>query len=304
VSRIHALLLAALLILITTSVLAATQAPFTTSVDLVAMDLCATDHSGHPAQIRADDLMVFDNGVRQQIALFSPGDRVPLAVTLLVDSSRSMYGDLLEQATAAATALIDELPDDSLVEVISFNDYTAVLYPMGSDHREAVQALSRVAPVGGTALFDAVLVAIRGQQRAERTRQESYREVIVVLTDGEETRHRVDFDLVLDEARRSSILVYPVVLPPHDAPESGTPWQMMQLALDTGGTSVAAHHARDLTNIYEQIAADVRNLYRVGFVPSPLMRDGAWHRVQVRATDHNVVVRTRSGYYASSPSLP
>lgn len=299
-SRAHTVPLAALLTLITGSVIVGTQTRFTTSVDLVALDLCATDHSGRPAQISSDDLMVFDNGIRQQVALFSPGDQMPLAVTLLIDGSRSMYRDLLGEAIAAAGTLIDQLPDDSLVEVMSFNDYAAVLYPMGSDHRQAVQALSAIKPIGGTALFDAVLVAIRGQQRAERSRRGTYREVIVVLSDGEETRHRVDFDLVLDEARRSRILVYPVVLPPHDAPDSGTPWQMMQLAFDTGGKSVAAHHAEDLTNIYHQIAADVRNLYRVGYVPSPLVRDGAWHQVQVRANDPDVIVRTRSGYYAAS----
>lgn len=145
-----------------------------------------------------------------------------------------------------------------------------------------------------------MLVAIREQQRAERTRRETHREIIVVLTDGEDTKHRVDFDLVLEEARRSSILVYPVVLPPRDAPESGTPWRMVQLAVDTGGKAVAAQHPGDLTNIYEHIAADVRTLYRVGYVPSPLVRDGAWHQVQVRAAGNEVVIRTRSGYYASA----
>jgi len=300
VSRIRTLPFTALLILTAASGVVGSQAHFTTSVDMVAMDVCATDRSGRPAQIGPDDLTVFDNGIRQHIAVFSAGDRVPLAVTLLVDSSRSMYHGLLDQATAAATALIDQLPNDALVEVISFNDYTAVLYPMGADHQGAVRALSNMEPVGGTALFDAVLVGIRGQQRAERGRQSPRREVIVMLTDGEETRPRVDFDLVLDEARRSSILVYPVVLPPHDAPESGTPWQMMQLATDTGGKSVVARYASDLTRVYQQIAADVRSLYRVGYVPSPLVRDGAWHQVQVRATDTDIVLRTRSGYYAAS----
>jgi VWFA-related protein len=75
---------------------------------------------------------------------------------------------------------------------------------------------------------------------------------------------------------------------------------MMRLALDTGGKTVAAHHPGDLTNIYQEIAVDVRNLYRVGYVPSPLVRDGAWHQVQVRATRDDVVVRTRSGYYAAA----
>jgi VWFA-related protein len=277
-----------------------TQTQFAASVDLVPMDVCVTDHSGRPAEVRADELMVFDNGTPQEIALFSPGDRLPLAVTLLVDGSRSMHGGLLDQARAGATALLDQLPDDSLVEVMTFNDHAEILYPMGTDRRAAALTLSQVSPIGGTSLYEAVLLAIRRQQHAERTRQGTYREVIVVLTDGEDTWGRVDFDVVLDEARRSSILVYPVVLPPHDAPASGTPWQMMQLALDTGGKTVAAHHPSDLTTIYQQIAADIRNLYRVGYVPSPLVRDGAWHQVQVRATRDDVAVRTRSGYYASS----
>jgi len=300
VRRVHFLLFAALLLLSAASGIAGPQAPFTAAVDMVAMDVCATDRSGRPAEIKADDLTVFDNGIRQQVAVFSAGDQVPLAVTLLVDSSRSMYNGLLDQATAAATALIEQLPAAALVEVMSFNEHASILYPMGADHHQAVLALSDVTPKGATSLYEAVLVAIRGQQRAERTREETYREVIVVLTDGEDTRHWVEFDLLLDEARRSGILVYPVVLPPHDAPDSGTPWEMMQLAIDTGGKSVLAHHPGDLTNIYQQIAADIRNLYRVGFVPSPLMRDGTWHQIQVRAGRDDVVVRSRSGYYASA----
>jgi len=300
VPRLHRLPIAALLILIPASTSVRTQTDFTASVDLVPMDVCVTDRSGRPAQLRPDELIVLDNGVAQQIALFSPGDRLPLAVTLLVDGSRSMNHGLLDQARAGAATLLDQLPDDSLVEVMSFNDHAAILYPMGTDRRAAASALLEVTPIGGTSLYEAVLVAIRRQQHAERTRHHTYREVIVVLTDGEDTWQRVDFDVVLDEARRSSILVYPVVLPPHDAPDSGTPWQMMQLALDTGGKTVAAHHPSDLTNIYQQIAADIRNLYRVGYVPSPLVRDGAWHQVQVRAAREDLVVRTRSGYYASA----
>ena len=167
---------------------------------------------------------------------------------------------------------------------MSFADRAAVLSPMGGDHRQAELALSDVSPNGETSLYEAVLVAIRSQQRAERTRHDTYREVIVLLIDGEGTKHRVDFD----------------VLPPHDAPDSGTPWRMVQLALDTGGKAVAAPHPGDLTSIYEHIAADVKTLDRVGYVPSPLVRDGAWHQVQVRAPDSEVVIRTRSGYYASS----
>jgi VWFA-related protein len=278
----------------------ATQSHFAAGVNLVAMDVCATDRQGHPARIAPEDVAIFDNGVRQQIAVFTPGDRVPLAVTLLIDASQSMRLGLLEQATTAATALLQRLPADALVESMSFNEHTDVLYPMGRDHAAATAALAAVSPVGATALYEAVLVAIREQQRAARQRPDSYREVIVVLTDGENTSGSLDFDEVLDEARRSGILVYPVVLPPADAPGSGPSWRMTQLALDTGGRTVAARRAEDLSTIYEQIAADVQNLYRVGYVPSPLGRDGSWHRLQLRAVTNDVTLRTRAGYFAPS----
>jgi len=268
------------------------------SVDLVALDVCATDRHGAPAAVGSDDLAVFDNGVRQQIVLFSEGDRVPLAVTLLVDSSQSMHDGLLDRAVSAATTLIDQLPADSLVEVMSFNDHAAVRYPLGADHARAELALAGLSPAGATALYEAVIVAIRNQERASRARHERYREVIVLLTDGEDTAGRLDFDEVLDEARRSSILVYTVVLPPHDAPSAGPPWQMTQLAVDTGGETISARSADSLRSIYQRIAADVRNLYRVGYIPTPLVRDGAWHQVQVRPVAKDLVFRTRTGYFA------
>jgi hypothetical protein len=229
---------------------------------MVAMDVSATDRQGRPASIAAADLAVFDNGSRQQIELLSAGDRVPLAVALLIDSSQSMYGGLLDHATAAAKALIEQLPADSLIEVLSFSNHAAVRYPLGADHAQAELSLADLSPTGGTALYEAVLVAIRDQERAAKNR------------------------------------VYPVILPPHDAPESGPPWQMTQLALDTGGETIAARRDDDLTSIYREIAADVRNLYRIGYVPSPLVRDGTWHQVQIRAVGKDVILRTRSGYYA------
>lgn len=281
------------------SLAAAAQAQFSAGVALVAMDVCATDRAGQPAPLGPDDLAVFDNGVRQQVALFSAGDRVPLAVTLLIDGSESMHHGLLKQATAAAAAFINAIPADALVEVLSFNEHMDVRYPMGGDHGAAALALAGMSPVGQTALYEAMLIAIRNQQHVSRSRPGSYRQVIVVLTDGESNAGRIDFDEVLDEARRSGILVYPVVLPPNDAPESGPSWRMTQLALDTGGKIVAARRGTDLSTIYEQIAADVRSLYRVGYVPSPLVRDGAWHQVQLRAVGKDLVLRTRSGYYAA-----
>lgn len=299
--RAHFTLPTALLSLVTASAVATAQAPFQSGVDLVALDVCATGREGRPAAITADDVAVFDNGAPQRIVVFSEGDQVPLAVTLLVDSSQSMHGGLLDRTRAAAVALIDQLPADSLVEVLSFSDHPAIRYPLGPDHQQAGASLNGLSTVGTTALYEAVLVAIRNQERASRLRPDRYRQVIVLLTDGQNTAGHLSFDEVLDEARRSRILVYAVVLPPLHAPASGPPWEMTQLAVDTGGETVSVRRADDLTSIYQRIAADVRNLYRVGYVPTPLARDGTWHQVQVRSVGKEVNLRTRSGYYAPYP---
>ena len=299
--RAHFTLPTALLSLVAASAVATAQAPFQSGVDLVALDVCATDREGHPAALTADDLAVFDNGAQQRIVVFSEGDQVPLAVTLLVDSSQSMHGGLLDRARAAAVALIDQLPADSLVEVLSFSDHPEIRYPLGADHEQAQASLAGLSSVGSTALYEAVLVAIRNQERAGRLRPDRYRQVIVLLTDGQNTAGHLSFDEVLDAARRSGILVYTVVLPPLHAPASGPPWEMTQLAIDTGGKTIAARHEDDLTSIYQRIAADVKNLYRVGYVLTPPARDGTWHQVQVRSVGKEVNLRTRSGYYAPYP---
>ena len=209
-----AVLVSAALLAVSSSQPAA-QARFEAGVDLVAMDVCATDREGRPVNFAPEDFAIFDNGVRQEAVLLSPGVTLPLAVTLLVDSSESMHGGLLERARRAAASLIDRLPDNSLVEVMAFNDRPSVLYSMGVDRRAASAALTHLSAVGGTALYHAVIVALA-----------------------------------------------------------------------------------QLTALYVQIASDVRNLYRVGYVPSPLVRDGAWHQVQIRPLGRDIVFRTRSGYFA------
>lgn len=276
------------------------QTGFQSGVDLVTLDVCVKDQRGHPiAGLKAEDLSVFDNAVRQNVVWFSAEGLVPLALTLLVDNSQSMRGGPLERAGAAAAELIASLRPDDLVEVMSFSDHATLRYPLGADHDQAKRALEGMSAVGPTALYEALLKALDNQERARRGRADDYREAIVVLSDGKNTAGHVPFDEVLDEARHSGVLVYTVSQPqPEDLHTGAPPWPMAQLALDTGGEAVAVRRAEDLAQIYRAIAEDVLHLYRVAYVPSPLASDGTWHQIQVHVPTKAVVVRTRSGYYA------
>jgi VWFA-related protein len=298
--------LAALILIVAVSSAALAQGRFQSGVDLVALDVCVKNHDGSPVPaLRPEDLLVLENNVPQKISLFSPEDPVPLAVSLLVDDSQSMFGPRLERAKAAAAALIDVLRPHDLVEVLSFNDHVDERYPLGSDHAQAKLALDGLSAKGMTAMHDAILLAVHNQERARQHREDDYREVIILLSDGENTTGQWTFDDVLQDVRHSGVLVYAVSLltDPHDRVVAPA-WELSQLAHDTGGLAVAVHDLQGLTPIYQSIAAELFHLYRVGYVPSSPAHDGQWRRVAVRAAAGDLIIRTRAGYYAPSPVPP
>lgn len=276
------------------------QTRFQSGVDLVALDVCVKTRDGRLARaLKREDFLVLENNVAQEIALFAADARVPLAVSLLVDNSQSMSGAPLERAIIAAGALIEMFRPDDLVEVISFNDHASLRYRLGTDHTQARSVLDGLTATGKTALYEAVLVAVHNQRRARPRRLVDHREVIVLLSDGANTVGPLTFDDALEDVRRSGVLVYAVSLRTDARDGMAAPsWQMSKLAFDTGGQAIAVRDLDSLTRVYREIGTELVSLYRVGYVPEQLTADGKWRHLSVRVPDKDVVIRTRSGYYA------
>lgn len=276
------------------------QPQFKGGINMVALDVCVKHRDGNPTQgLNPEDFLILENEVPQRIALFSTAGRVPLAVALLVDNSRSMFGEPLERAKVAGARFIDILRPDDLVEVLSFNERANLRYQLGADHDRAKASLDDILAVGATRLYETVLVAARDLERAQRKRTTEYRSVIIVLSDGEDTHSRLTFDDVLEEVRRSGVLVYTISLRTKHRDETDAPrWQMNLLAYDTGGRAVAIQDLKGLTKVYEDIHTELINLYRIGYVPSNAVHDGSWRAISIRLPSATLVVRARSGYYA------
>ena len=273
---------------------------FRTGVDLVPLDVCVRARSGEPAAgLTPNEFLVLENNVPQEIAFFATEGRVRLAVSLLIDVSQSMAGPRLERARAAAAEFLDTLRPDDLVEVISFNERATVLYPLGPDHNRATLALADLSSSGATGLFEAVLVALRRLGRAEHIPHAEYRDVMIVISDGDDTSSRPSFDDVLEDVRRSSVILYSISLQDDASDRLAAPhWSMGQLAHDTGGRAVAVRDPENLADVYREIGLELLHLYRLAYVPSSPNPGGKWRTVSVRVPDRDVVVRTRSGYYA------
>jgi hypothetical protein len=62
---------------------------------------------------------------------------------------------------------------------------------------------------------------------------------------------------------------------------------------------------RDLTTldaVYADIAAELRHMDRLAYVPAASKDDGRWRSVSVRVPGHDARARTRAGYYATRSS--
>jgi Ca-activated chloride channel family protein len=109
-------------------------------------------------------------------------------VMLTVDVSGSMAATdvqptRIEAARQAGRALINELPGQARVGLVSFNAQASVVAPLTRDHQSVQDALQSLQPGGGTAIGDALEVSVQ-QLVQNRTGGAKSPEMIVLLTDG------------------------------------------------------------------------------------------------------------------------
>lgn len=278
---------------------------FRSTIDLVMLNVTVTGPGGrYVADLSADDFQIVEDGRPQEVAFFSPAN-VPLSVSLVLDTSSSMDEEM-ELSKQAAMDFIAKLRPGDVAEVVSFDSRVEVLQPTTSDRTLLEAAIQRMRAGGSTALYNAVYIALRQLDKVKpATSDDVRRQVIVVLSDGEDTSSLVTFEQLLDTAKRSQTVIYAVGLgleePTTKITRSDGEFGLRQLAQETGGRLFLPKRPTDLVDVYGQIANELTNQYIVGYLSTNAGADGAWRRVAVRVGRPNLQARTRAGYYAAAP---
>jgi Ca-activated chloride channel homolog len=192
-------------------------AVFRTETRLVVCHTTVVDAEGRlVTDLPKEAFQVFENAVRQEIKVFRRED-LPVSVGLIVDSSGSMR-DKRAKVEAAALALVKDSNPDDEVFVVNFSDEAVIENPGGkpftSDIREMEQALKHIDSRGGTAMRDAIRMAI--DHVKEKGRKE--KKVLVVVTDGNDNASIITQANVVRAAQQSDVLIYAVGLLAAEAP--------------------------------------------------------------------------------------
>ena len=290
-------------VVVLTATVAAQQLPsFRTGVDVVSLSVTVTDASSrYVTDLTPDQLIIFEDGAKQDITYFNRTN-VPIALALLLDTSASME-DKMATAREAAVGFARRLRPQDLGQLIGFADRVEVLQTFTNDQAALERAIRKTVANGSTPLYNAIYIALKELKKIRATTQEEIRrQAIVVFTDGADTSSLMDFDELLDLAKRSETAVYTIALrsPSEIASRTyaDTDFSLRQLAQQTGGRSFFPTRIEDLAGVYGQIADELASQCVVGFVSKNTKRDGAWRKLTVRVDREGTTVRTRLGYFA------
>src|SRR5688572_136583 len=104
-----------------------TQRPsFRSGVDVVSLNVTVTDQSRNfVTSLEQGDFVVFEDGVKQDVTFFNKS-QLPVALSLLIDTSASME-DKLRLAQEAAIGFVRRLKPDDLAQIIDFDSRVSIL---------------------------------------------------------------------------------------------------------------------------------------------------------------------------------
>lgn len=275
------------------------QERFRGGVELVSLNVTVTDGTKYVTDLDESMFEVFEDGAKQDLTYFSRVQQ-PIALALLLDTSNSMESTL-RTAQDAAIGFVKRMRPEDTASVIEFNSVVTVAQPFTSQIGLLERAIRQSTVNGSTSLYNAIYISLKTlkSERAQTT-EEIRRQAIVVLSDGDDTSSLIEYDEVLNLAKRSETSIYAIGLRQSDI---GRPrfkeaeFVLRQLSQETGGRAFFPTTAAELPKIYEQISEELSSQYSLAYSSKNPLRNGAWRRVLVRIGKPNLTARTRQGYY-------
>jgi len=229
-------------------------------------------------------------------------------VALLLDVSGSV-ANILDVEKAAAERFFSEVlrPDDKAL-LVGFAQLIAVWQDLTPSVAKLKSALERAGPFviddaqrlethprGGTLLYDAVnLVA------TNKLRRLPGRKTIVLITDGMDNGSALSLARAVEAAQQADAVVYGIHFE-----DEGQPFHtdrgrkvLEDMSGPTGGRTFHVGGKTTLESIFDAIGEEMRNQYGLGYKPPGSVKDGAFHKLEVKTTRSGLKAQAKNGYYA------
>jgi VWFA-related protein len=276
--------------------------PFRSEVTRVNMLFTVTDRRGRfVTDLTKNEFQVFENKKPQSILEFTSETDLPLRLAILIDTSNSIRERFHFQQEAATNFINSVVRDQDKATVVSFDTAAELAADMTNNTNDLENAIRRLRPGGGTALYDAIYYACK-EKLSKDLPLSKFRRAMVILSDGDDNDSRYSRDQALEMAQRADTVIYTISTNISHVETEGDK-VMRYFAEQTGGVCFFPFEAKDLNQSFENIANELRHQYNLFYRPEPLNNDGRYHEVQIKVKGRkDLIVRARRGYYARRQS--
>ncbi len=290
------------------------RVPLTFATEARTVNLTVTVR-GVDAKLMRDltvaDFSVFDNDRPQKIQYFArvfdpsraddegqEGAPDPTAIDLgmLFDTSSSM-AEVLRLSQNAATQFLESIPRARELTTVFFDSDIRLSRFSGEGQQGLFDRLQRAKSSGMTLLRDAIAVYL------SRISDDPGRKIMVLFTDGEDSKSEISVTELRDLVRSSTVTIYPIVFGgTYTSSSAGLTANalMRDLADMTGGEVFTPKTFKDLAPIYEGLLDELAAQYVIGYIPEEDPSLGE-HRLRVDVNRPGAKARHRRGYRVAPP---
>lgn len=258
-----------------------------THVDVIQVTAVVTDGDGRFVRgLKESDFEIYEDDKPQKITHFA-AENIPLELVTAIDISSSM-SDALPLVKQAAKQFLGGLQPADQVTVLGFNENLFTLARRSTDQGARERAVDRMAPWGGTALYDVILRSI------DLLGRQSGRRAIVLFSDGDDQSSHATLQTAMAKAEGSDATIYSIGQ--GRAVRSQELQRLLRRLADvSGGRAFFTENQQSLNATFNEILEDLRSQYLLAYAPPATSRDGNYHRIKV-ATSRGNKVRARQGY--------
>ncbi len=237
----------------------------------VTIDVMVTNREDRAVEdVRKEDLQVMENGASQTVTQFARDER-PLTVGFVIDASgsvRRILSQLIDSTKLAADGMREG--DQGFVARFVDRDIFQIKEHMTDDREAIADTLDDIYVEGGqTAVHDAVDKALKYFEDNQSGAPDSRRQVLILVTDGEDRASRLkDSKELLAHLRQTQVQVFVLALTKFSSLQSSAKKAtelLNDLADESGGRAFFPDSVGGLPNAAREIALSLHTQFLVGY---------------------------------------
>lgn len=296
-------------------------------VPVVTMDVSVTTKDGQAIpNLHQENFKILEDGVEQKITNFHQSQDAPITAVLLIEfAANDWTGNYNYDALNASYTFATGLKKDDWVAVVFYDMKPQIMVDFTQNKQAILGALHmlRIPGFSERNLFDALFDTL---DRVDRIEGKKY---IILVSSGRDTFSKINLDEILKKVKSTKdTTIYAVSigralrewLDAHGYAGGiqTTDWlqadnQMNTFARLTGGRAYFPRFEGELPEIFNSIAADIRNQYSIAYHPTNPKLDGTYRKLKVelqapdggplkirnqKGKDVKYVIYARDGYTA------